>query len=185
MHVLRLLRIFIPLLIVAAIVAGIVLVATSRSDLQRSRKQVNTAWIPLRGALDARYATLNEANKAVDAVPGPLNQIVTQVTAQYTHWRDLLQHHGSVTAEVDTANSLESLGRRLVISARRAPRLAGDAAALGKVNGYAGLALPASAANFDTAVAGFERTRNKPAHRIAARILGYGSIPAYDMSGTS
>ena len=79
MHLLRLLRIFIPLLLLAAIVAGGVVVVTSRSDLQRSRKEVDTRWTPLRNDLDSRYDALAAANDAVRPVPGPLHQIVSQV----------------------------------------------------------------------------------------------------------
>jgi hypothetical protein len=185
MHVLRLLRIFIPLLLVAAIVAGVVLVLTSRSDLQKSRKQVDTAWVPLRNALDGRYRTLAAANNAVNSVPGPLHQLVEQVSAAYGDWQHLESHSGSLTSEVVSANDLESLGRRLVLAARAAPRVIANPAALAKVNAYAALTPSPEGARFDATVSSFEKARNRPARTIAARILGYGSIPAYDRSGTS
>jgi hypothetical protein len=185
MHVLRLLRIFIPLLLVAAVVAGTILVLTSRSDLQRSRRQVDSAWAPLRDSLDRRYESLAAANEAVKPVPGPLRQLVAQVSAALGNWQSLERHGGSVTSEVVAANDLESLGRRLVVAAKAAPRLTGDQAALGPVGTYAALAPPGAAARFDAAVDRFERDRNRPARSIAARILGYGSIPAYDSSGSS
>ncbi len=47
MHFLRLLRIFIPLLIIAAIVAGFIVVLSSRSELQSSRRTVDEAWSQL------------------------------------------------------------------------------------------------------------------------------------------
>jgi hypothetical protein len=183
MHVLRLLRIFIPLLILAAIVAGSVLVVSSRADLQRSRKQVDDTWLPLRGALATRYGALSAADTSVQSVPGPLHQLATQVSVAYNHWHDLVVHSGSsVTSEVNAANDLESLGRRLVIAARAAPRLTGNPAALVKVNAFAALVQPVSAAPFDAAVAHFERERNRPSRRLAAKILGYTPIPAYDSS---
>ena len=73
MHVLRLLRIFIPLLLVAAIVAAVVVVLTSRNELQSSRRAVEDTWTPLRTGLDQRYAKLAVANNAVDTIPGPLH----------------------------------------------------------------------------------------------------------------
>ena len=180
MHMLRLLRIFIPLLIVAAIVAGTVLVLTSRSELQRSHKQVESTWAPLRHQLDTRFASLDAANSEVSTVPGPLHEVVTDVSTAYAEWTDLEQPGGGgVTAEVNAANKLESLGRRLVQAARKAPRLAGNVAALAKVNAFAALTAPSAASRFDDAVDHFERERNRPARRIAARILGYDSIPTY------
>ena len=44
MRVLRSLRIFIPLLLVAAIIAGIVVVLTSRNELQTSRREVENTF---------------------------------------------------------------------------------------------------------------------------------------------
>ena len=41
MRFLRLLRIFIPVLLIAAIVAGVIVVLTSRSELQSARRQLN------------------------------------------------------------------------------------------------------------------------------------------------
>ena len=183
MHVLRLLRIFIPLLLVAAIVAGTVLVLTSRSELQDSRKQVDSAWAPLRTQLDDRYLTLIAANRSVREVPGPLHQIVTQVAAGYEDWRNLERDNGSVTSQVDAANNLDALGRRLVQSATVAPRLKDNKTALKPINVFAALSPPDQAGSFNAAVAHFEKERNRPARQPAARILGYGQIPTYEASG--
>jgi hypothetical protein len=185
MHLLRLLRIFIPLLLVAAIVAGGVVVSTSRSDLQRSRKQVDDAWSQLRDDLDARYRTLAVANDAVRVIPGPLHELVGQVSAAYGNWQNLERHGSSVSSEVVAANDLEALGRRLVLAARAAPRLVGNPPAQGSVDAFAQRKVPKTAVSFDAAVDSFERARNRPARSLAARILGYTSIPAYDASGAS
>src|SRR5262245_32745053 len=124
MPVLRWLRIFIPLLLVAVLVAGTVLVLTSRNDLQKSRNRVKDAWAPLRSSLDSRYFALRAANDAVRDTPGPLKQIGTDVASDYAHWRDLKDHDPTnVVAGVEAANALEADGRRLVIAARKAPRL--------------------------------------------------------------
>jgi hypothetical protein len=185
MYVLRLLRIFIPLLIVAAIVAGTVLVLTSRSDLQRSRKQVDVAWGELRTPLDSRYQTLAAANDEVKTVTGPLHEIFDQVAVAEANWQNLEHRSGSVSAEVVAANDLEGLGRRLVLAARAAPRLRGNTAALDAITKFATLSPPAAALRFDAAVSSFERARNRPARTLAARILGYGSIPSYETPPTT
>ena len=176
MHVLRLLRIFIPLVLVAAIVAGIVVVMTSRNELKKSHDQVESTWRPLRTALDARYEALNAADSAVASVPGPVQQIAAQVTAAYATWR---KHGGSVSSQVENANNLESLGRRLVVVSRAAPRLQGQTAKLGAVNLFAALKPPTQSTAFDDAVANFEHERHRPARTLAASILGYSEIPTY------
>jgi hypothetical protein len=185
MHFLRLLRIFIPLLLVAAIVAGGVVVFTSRSDLQTARRRVDDTWKPLRTALDTRYGALATADNVVRSTPGPLHQIVVQIDREYADWRNLEANGAGVASQVTAANALESLGRRLVLAARAAPRLVGNVPALGSVDVYASLAPPtALAAPFQAAVSHYERERNRPARRLAAGILGYKSVPAYDASGS-
>jgi hypothetical protein len=183
MRVLRLLRIFIPLLLVAAIIAGIVVVLTSRRELQTSRRNVETAWSPLRTDLDKQYAALVIANNAVKDVPGPLHAISTKVTAGYKDWKRLA--HAGLTSQVNAANNLEALGRRLVLAARAAPRLRGDTAKLAVIATYAGMQPPATADDFNRAVDHFERERNRPARSLAAQLLGYDAIPSYAQIATA
>jgi len=183
MHVLRLLRIFVPLLVVAALVAGAIVVLTSRNDLRDSRTHVDTAWSRLRTDLDARYVTLAAANGAVSATPGPLREITGALGRELSDWAGLERQHASVTAEVNAANALESLGRRLIAASGQAPRLVGNTAAFTKLHAYAASKVPASASAFDAAVDSYERERNRPARSVAAHLLGYRSIPSYDASG--
>jgi len=185
MPVLRWLRIFVPLLLVAVLVAGTVLVFTSRSDLQTSRRRVDDAWQPLSRSLADRYGALHTAYTAVNETPGPLKQIVHDVSSDYAHWRDLEEHDPSnVAAAVEAANALEADGRRLVRAARVAPRLEGDETALSRVDAYAARPLPESAAAFDEAVDQFEKLRARPSYTLAARILGYDAIPDFDTTGS-
>ena len=185
MRFLRLLRIFIPLLLVAAIIAAVVVVLTSRNELQSSRRKVQDTWTPLRGDLDQRYVALALANNAVINVTGPLHAISTQVTSAYNQWQGLERQHGGISAEVTAANNLESLGRRLVLAARAAPRLKGDTKALAAIAAYAGLPAPPGADGYNQAVVHFEKERNRPARSVAAQLLGYDAIPAYAQSATS
>src|SRR3954463_13451733 len=126
MHFLRLLRIFLPLLIIAALVAGVIVVLSSRSELQSSRRMVDEAWSQLQGQLDTRYDNLKVVNETVRKVPGPLHTIVTQIDAAETNWHDLNANGGSVSSQVTAANSLEALSRRLVQAARASRRLQGQ-----------------------------------------------------------
>ena len=185
MRFLRWLRIFIPLLVIAAIVAGVIVVLTSRSELQSARRQVNTTWRSLRAELNTRYQVLAAADAAVKDVPGPLHRIVVQVEAAAKEWSDLRDNGGSVAKQVTAANKLEALGRRLVQAARAAPRLRGKTE-LGTINTYASSPPPRhTVAPFEEAVSRYERERNRPARRLAASILGYDSVPAYDASGSA
>ena len=138
MHFLRLLRIFIPLLLVAAIVAGIVVVLTSRNELQSSRREVEDTWTPLRAISTGATRRSRLPTSAVKTVPGPLHAISTKVTSAYTDWGRLEQKNGSVSSEVNAANNLESLGRRLVLAALAAPRLTGRTTGAGRDYGVRG-----------------------------------------------
>jgi hypothetical protein len=185
MHFLRLLRIFIPLVIIAAIVAGVVVVISSRSELRDARRKVSDAWKPLRTKLDIRFGVLATADNAVSGTPGPLHQLVVQIDRAEADWHNLESNGGAVGSQVTTANQLEALGRRLVLAARATPRLDGNATALAAVTTFASLPPPvAIAAPFTAAVSHYERERNRPARRLAAGILGYKSVPTYDSSGS-
>ena len=50
--------------LVAAIVAGVVVVLTSRNELQSRATRSTTTWMPLRTALDTRYRTLDRGQQA-------------------------------------------------------------------------------------------------------------------------
>ena len=185
MRFLRLLRIFIPVLLIAAIVAGVIVVLTSRSELQSARRQLNEAWQPLGTELDARYKVLAQADGALKSIPGPMRPIVTQVEAATNDWQELRRNDASIASQVTTANKLEALGRRLVQAARAAPRLEGKPE-LATINSYASSS-PARGAiiPFEEAVSHYERERNRPARKLAASILGYEAVPAYDASASA
>jgi hypothetical protein len=184
MHFLRLLRIFIPLLVIAALVAGVIVVLSSRSELQSSRRTVDEAWSQLQRQLDTRFNTLKVVDETVRTVPGPLHTIVVQIDAIENKWHDQTTNGGSVSSQVTTANSLEALARRLVQAARASRRLQGQPG-LAAVNTFAATAPPSGAGVFEIAVSRYEKERNRPARRLAASILGYKSVPAYDASGSA
>ena len=184
MSVLRWLRIFLPLVLVALLVAAVVLVFSSRNDLRQARARVDASWTPLRDKLDARYAVLHTAfaNDSVKSVPGPVHAIVENTATTWQHWRDLLTHQGSVADEVATANDLEAAGRRLVHAVRAAPRLQNNQSAQAAITKYANTALPnvTVIADFEHQAERFQKLRDRPANRLAARVLGYAAIPDYD-----
>ena len=182
MPVLRWLRIFVPLLLVAVLVAAVVLVFSSRSDLKDARGRVDAAWVPLQQDLGSRYDVLHVAftDDSIKSVSGPFHSIVRQTANSYQHWRDLVTHDGSVAAEVQAANDLEAAGRRLAYAAHQAPRLKGNQPALAKVDAYTAQSIPSTAAKFEIQVARFEKVRSRPVNQLAARVLGYDAIPDYD-----
>jgi len=146
---------------------------------------VQDTWTPLRGDLDQRYVALALANNAVINVTGPLHAISTQVTSAYNQWQGLERQHGGISAEVTAANNLESLGRRLVLAARAAPRLKGDTQALAAIAAYAGLPAPPGADGYNQAVVHFEIRSSDPdaARTFYGQLFGWsfppGGMPGY------
>ncbi len=128
---------------------------------------------------------MRAANAAVKDTPGPLGQIVKDVTSAYMHWADLEEHPRGVADEVAAANELEATGRRLVVAARKAPRLAGNEPALAAVDRFAALRLPEQTAAFNELVAKFEDLRARPSYTLAAGLLGYDAIPDLDTGGAT
>ena len=183
MHVLRLLRIFIPLLLVAAIVAARVARARRRAPICSARAtQVERRLGTAAPGLDARYRRARRGRTtAVTPVPGPLHQIVDAGRRRVrAAGSDLERHGGSVTSEVDAANTLESLGRRLVLAAqRRAPLERQPGGARRTVDAFAALdaARPARRRS-TTRSRRFERERDRPGSQRRRPLLGYGVDPA-------
>ena len=135
MHLLRLLRIFIPLLLVAAIVAGVVRRRHARAASCSARaSRSTTTWTPLRSALDTRYASARDRRRrGASRCPGRCTSSSSQVD---TAVRRLAR------PRVDTAAASRRRSRRerarsrsaarLVVAARPTPRLVGNTAALGR-----------------------------------------------------
>jgi hypothetical protein len=183
MRTFRVLRVLLPFLLALVVVAVLVLVFTARPNLEHAKSNVNKQWAPLERTLTARYFVLATANASVHNTPGPVHQLVPGMDAALSRWSALKGTHAAIAAKVQAANTLESLGRRLVGAARRSPRVQGDARA--KIDAYATAAVPPAAAAFDRAVRNYQRERTGPAKGTLASLLGYDEIVAYDMTGST
>ena len=79
MHVLRVVRVLLPVLIVAAVVAAGSSVLSARPDLQKAKRNVDSSWSSLSGQLDHRYVLLAAVDDKLRPIPGPIRTLVGDV----------------------------------------------------------------------------------------------------------
>src|SRR3954452_1687209 len=171
------------LLVVAlgVLVGGGLLALTARPDLQRGRSDVEDRWRTLRTALDTRYELLAAANAATQAQGGPEREIVTQVNTALSRWRG--DARAPVTRQIEDANTLEALGRRLTTTVTASARLKSLTTVTTPTNRFRDAAFPVSATGFNRAVRDYEDARGGSLRRPIAGLLGYDSIAGLDVPG--
>jgi hypothetical protein len=181
MHVLRVVRVLLLVLIVAAVVGAGSSVLSARPDLQNAKRNVDTSWSSLSTQLDHRYELLAKVDEALRPIAGPIQTLVGDVATAITHWTDVRAHSGIAT-QVKAANNLEGLARRLVATAGASPRVTSNERtvlpALG--NFLENRAKTAAGAAFNENVVKYENERRGPVRAIVASLLGDSEIPVLD-----
>jgi hypothetical protein len=165
------------------IVGGLLLALTARGDLNRTQDDVEARWKVLRPALDQRYELLRAANDATRAAGGPEREITTSIDAALADWQR--SRTASVTGQVENANTLELLGRRLTTSVAASTRLQAQQEVVAPVNRFAAATVPASADAYNRAVRSYEDARGGSLRRPVVGLMGYDSIPSYDLPVTA
>ncbi len=87
----------------------------------------------------------------------------------------------SLAEQVEAANVLEGLARRLAASVAGSERLSADAEVTEAMAGLGEASIPESARAFDDAVSEYEDVRGGPVKRTISDLLGYDAIPALDL----
>jgi hypothetical protein len=177
MHLLRALRVLLPLALIVVVVAGITSVLSARPDLQHARRGVDSAWAPLSNELDQRYFVLTAADQKIESISGPVREIATQLDAALGAWRST--HGRGVAAEVRAANAVEALGRRLVAAALASNRVKQDQGAVNAINAFAQRSSIENVSQFNAAVERYERERRGPLRSVVAAVFGENDIPAF------
>jgi hypothetical protein len=184
MHVLRVVRVLLAVLIVAAIVGAGSSVLSARPDLQKAKRNVDSSWSGLSPRLDHRYDLLSKVDVALRPIGGPVHALVGDVDGALAQWRDTLAHSG-IAAQVGAANNVEAVARRLVTTASVSPRVRQNAAALTALSAFLDDKARADAGGgFNQNVASYEQERRGPVRTLIASVLGDGSIPILDTTAT-
>jgi hypothetical protein len=179
MHVLRVVRVLLPLLIVAALVGAGSSVLSARPDIQKAERNVKASWTSASGQLDNRYVLLAKVDDNLRPVPGPIHAIVTDLDGALSHWRDVHPRSGIAT-QVAAANDVEALARRLLAAEKVSPRVQGNKTILTAVGNYLDVSSTTAATAFNQRVVSYERERRGPVRALVARLLGDGEIPVLD-----
>ncbi len=179
MHVLRIGRVLLPVLIVAAVVAAGSSVLSARPDLDKAKHNVDTSWSSLAGQLNHRYVLLAAVDSTLRPVVGPIRSLVGDVDAALVRWHDARQHT-DVAAQVAAANDVEAFARGLVATEAASPRVRGNAAALAALGQFLSDPVRRAAGDFNQNVTSYERERRGPVRAVVASVLGDGAIPVLD-----
>jgi hypothetical protein len=179
MHVLRVVRVLLVVLILAAVVGAGSSVLSARPDLDNAKHDVDSAWATVAPQLDARYLKLAAVNQELTSVPGPVHSLVGSADAALAHWRDVRQHSG-VGAQVAAANDVEAIARRLLATQAASPRVRGNATLLRDVGQYLAVSTRNAAADFNRAVESYEHERKGPVRAVVASVLGDKAMPVLD-----
>ncbi len=179
MHVLRVGRVLLPVVIVAAVVGAGSSVLSARPDLQKAKRNVDAAWSTLAEQLDHRYVLLAQVDAKLRPIPGPIHTLVGDADAVLAHWRDVRTHSG-VATQVSAANDVEATARRLIATAAASPRVGSNAAALPALAQFLADASRSGATGFNASVTSYEHERRGPVRAIVASVLGDGAIPVFD-----
>jgi hypothetical protein len=180
----RVLRVVVPVFLIAVVVAGAVVFFTARPDLQDSQHSVDRAWTPLTTPLSTRYQSLDSTDGELRKLSGPVRDLADQVNAAYAVWT-AARAKDDVAAQVRAANTLESLGRRMLTAAKSSDRVKANAVALAAVNAYAGddtfgnASVLKGVATYNNAVSSYEKERNGPVRGVVASLMGQNTIPAF------
>lgn len=184
MHVLRVVRVLLPVVIAAAIVGAGSSVLSARPDLQKAKRNVDTAWSSLSVQLDQRYVALATVDAGLKNTQGPIRSLVGSVDGAIAHWHDV-RGKASVATQVAAANDLEAFARRLIATEAASPRVKGDQSLLRDVAAFLSHPVPAAAADFNRQVTSYEHARRGPLRAVVATLLGDRAIPVLDTTPAS
>jgi hypothetical protein len=165
------------------LVGGGILALTSRSDLENARDDVHTRWRAVRPALDERYALLAQANSATKQAGGPERELVNDIERALASWR--VDKTKSVDTQVDDANELEALGRRLTNTVDNSARLQAISPVVTAAGRFDDAQPPVSATAFNRAVRDYEDARGGSFRRPIASLLGFPSITSLDVQSST
>jgi len=185
MHVLRVVRVLLPVLIVAAVVGAASSVLSARPDIQKAKTNLDTSWTALSPQLDHRYVLLAGVDDKLRTVPGPIHALVTDVDAAVSHWHDVRAHAAAVASQVAAANDVEALSRELVATAAASPRVQGNTAVSLLMTQFLNDTSRSAASGFNRDVTSYEHERRGPVRTVVASLLGDGTIPVLDTTATT
>jgi hypothetical protein len=165
------------------VVGAVVVVITTRPDLQDSAEKADRAWVALLPQLNARYQALAGVEQQLEAAGVGDRQVVKDLKREIAVW---VNDEGTDPGgQAKVASTLEALAARAV-AMRAAPRLAGNAALLQAVTTF-NTKKPSAALvrRYNDDVTAYQKTRTKTMTRIVASLDGYSARPTLQLAATA
>lgn len=166
-------------LAVALALAFVTVGATTRPDLERARDDAVERWRPLRGPLDGRYSALADLNASVQGAGGHEREVSAEIDVALAAWR--ASAGAPVAAQVEAANELEGLARRLTTTIAASERLTADPAVAEAFEELGGHPIPESARAFNGAADDYHEARDGFLREPVAGLLGHDALPRLDI----
>jgi len=173
MRVWRVLRVLLPVFVVAVLLAGVVAVLAARPDIESAKDDVEAQWAVLVPKLTTRYEALAQADEPFKAIPGSVRTVATDVDTALQRWRQL-EDGAAIDTQVRAANDVEVASRRLLAVVALSPRV--DGPARQTLATYFDGAQPDAKA-FNASVANYQAERRGPVRQVVANMVGGGDIP--------
>ncbi len=173
------------LVLVVLVGLALVLVVTSRPELNTARDATESTWNPLIAPLNARYAALAVLVDQTDAAL----QATGEGTVDEAGMKVALQRWTAATKSDDSkkmvaaANELEARVGQLRAVLNASVRLSQTPPVAEARTAFDQTAAPAElVAAYNEAVRKYQRTRESTARRLVAQVFGYGPIPTFEPS---
>ena len=185
MHVLRVVRVLLPVLIVAAVVAAGSSVLSARPDLQKAKRNVDTSWSSLSGQLDHRYVLLAAVDDklAADSRTDPHARQRRRRRARALARRVHALRASPPRSTPRTTSRRSPAGwsppRRRRRACKATPRCCRRSATF-----LADCRRAAAARASTSDVVSYEHERRGPVRTVVASVLGDGAIPVLDTTAT-
>lgn len=181
MRVLRRVLLLVPALLVLAAVA---VVLAARPQLENAEDDVERAWAELASSLDARYELLAATTAAIGDTPGPSGELADELDRALGRWRNVRAEEASVDTQVEAANALEGLARRLDVTVRASPRVSAVPEVIAALDAFVNAPPPGELAAFEAAARAYAKERSGISRSVVAGLLDYEAVPALDMDGS-
>jgi hypothetical protein len=173
------------LVLLVVVGLALVVVVTSRPELNETRDATETAWTPLVAPLTARYAALAVLVDRTDAAlaaagEDTIDQAGTKVALE--RWTEAAKS-GDAKRMVGAANDLEARVGQLRAVLNASVRLGQTPDVAEARTAFDQTAVPAElVTTYNEAVRKYQRTRESTTRRLVAQVFGYGPIPTFEPS---
>jgi hypothetical protein len=166
-------------LVVALVAALATAVVVEKPTLDDDQQTIDTRWAALRDPLGARYATLDGALAALEAIGQRDRAVAVALADDLAAWNDAVDD-GSETEQVEAANRLEGTAARLRANVLGSARLAGVTELADAIGAFGSASPPEELVRaYNRAVRTYESDRTDAFRQPVALAFGFEARPLF------